>query len=308
MDEVKIDTSKTLTLTLPVDPTSNSVSVSLYHEFNDLVFGPVLATRVSTGVYTITYGQQNSGHYVLNSAGRHRADFTYTVSGTEYTQTQYINVYTPYITASEFFTVHPELLEDKGSLFDRYERRARNIINTYCGQSFEYYPNKTITIDGNDHNNLHLPFPIYTLTKLTQDPGREYSEVIFDSSTTTTNNVEKIKQPRNFEASYYIRFKADTLDKGNSLIVPSKFRSKSEYKIEGDFGWKYVPTNVQQSADLIIADLMNDDSDYRRHGIHSIDMDVVKMQFSQSFYESTGNIEADVLLMDYTLFVMDYVV
>lgn len=308
MDEVKIDTSKTLTLTLPVDPTSNSVSVSLYHEFNDLVFGPVLATRVSTGVYTITYGQQNSGHYVLNSAGRHRADFTYTVSGTEYTQTQYINVYTPYITASEFFTVHPELLEDKGSLFDRYERRARNIINTYCGQSFEYYPNKTITIDGNDHNNLHLPFPIYTLTKLTQDPGREYSEVIFDSSTTTTNNVEKIKQPRNFEASYYIRFKADTIDKGNSLIVPSKFRSKSEYKIEGDFGWKYVPTNVQQSADLIIADLMNDDSDYRRHGIHSIDMDVVKMQFSQSFYESTGNIEADVLLMDYTLFVMDYVV
>jgi hypothetical protein len=53
---------------------------------------------------------------------------------------------------------------------------------------------------------------------------------------------------------------------------------------------------------------MNDDSEYRRHGIHSVDMDVVKMQMKQSFYESTGNIEADVYLMDYTLFVMDYVV
>ena len=308
MDEVKIDTSKTITLTLPVDPASNAVSVSLYHEFNDLVNGPTSATRVSTGVYTITYGQQNSGHYILNAAGKHRVVFTYTVSGVEYTKTEYINVYTPYMNATEFFTVHPELQEEKGSLFDRYERRARNIINTYCGQSFEYYPNKTITIEGNNHYKLHLPFPIYTLTKLTQDPGRDYAEIIFDSATDNSNNVEKVRQPHNFEASYYLRFKPDTLDRNNTLIVPVRFRSKSEYKIEGDFGWKYVPLNIQQAADLIIADLMNDDSDYRRHGIHSIDMDVVKMQFNQSFYETTGNIEADVLLMDYTLFVMDYVV
>jgi hypothetical protein len=27
-----------------------------------------------------------------------------------------------------------------------------------------------------------------------------------------------------------------------------------------------------------------------------------------SFFETTGNIDADVLLMDYTLFIMDYVV
>jgi hypothetical protein len=33
----------------------------------------------------------------------------------------------------------------------------------------------------------------------------------------------------------------------------------------------------------------------------------VKLQSKQSFYESTGNIDADTLLMDYTLFVMDYV-
>jgi hypothetical protein len=33
----------------------------------------------------------------LDAAGRYRADFTYTVSGTSYTQSQYFNVYTPYI-------------------------------------------------------------------------------------------------------------------------------------------------------------------------------------------------------------------
>jgi hypothetical protein len=50
MDEVKINTSKTLTLTLPSDPASNTVSVSLYHEFGDLVSGPTNATRTGTGV------------------------------------------------------------------------------------------------------------------------------------------------------------------------------------------------------------------------------------------------------------------
>lgn len=54
--------------------------------------------------------------------------------------------------------------------------------------------------------------------------------------------------------------------------------------------------------------MMNEDSIYRKHGIHSVDMDVLKIQTGQDFYESTGNIDADILLMDYTLFVMDYVV
>ena len=54
MDEVAINTSKTLTLTLPSDPASNLVSVSLYHEYGDLVSGPTSAVRTASGVYTIT--------------------------------------------------------------------------------------------------------------------------------------------------------------------------------------------------------------------------------------------------------------
>ena len=53
---------------------------------------------------------------------------------------------------------------------------------------------------------------------------------------------------------------------------------------------------------------MNGDSSYRRHGMTTVDMDILKYTTKDSFYESTGNIDADVLLMDYTLFVMDYVV
>jgi len=307
MDDVKIDTAKTLTLTLPSDADSNTVSVVLTHEFGDVVQAATSATRSSEGVYTITYGQAASGIYVLNSAGKHRADFTYSIGGTEYVQSQYINVYTPYLTWAEFLANHSELSSFE-TQFDTIEKRARNIINTYCGQSFDYYPEKSFTLDGTNHKNIHLPLPIATLTKVTMNPGDSDLEVIHDSTNSSLNNIEKVRQPFNFESSYYIRFKANIVQTNTSRILGKTFKEHSDYKIEGDFGWRYVPNNVKQAADLIIADLMNDDSEYRRHGITSVDMDTVRFSMKSNFYESTGNIEADVLLTDYTLFVMDYVV
>ena len=308
MDDVKINTSKTLTLTLPTDADSNTVTVNLYHEFGDTVKSNVAASRSSEGVYTVTFGQENSGIYVLQSAGKHRAVFSYSIGGSEYSQSQYINVYTPYITSSEFFVNHTELEESFISQFDTIEKRARNIINTYCGQSFDAYPEKSITIDGGNHKNLHLPIPISTLTKVTINPGDSDSQVIHDSTDSTLNNIEKIRQPFNFESSYFLRYKSTVVETASDKIFGKKFKQNSDYKIEGDFGWRYVPDGVKQAADLIIADLMNDDSEYRRHGITNISMDTTSFSMVPNFYESTGNIEADVLLMDYMMFIMDYVV
>jgi len=307
MDDVKIDTSKTLTLTLPSDADSNNVSVVLTHEFGDVVQSATAATRSSEGVYTITYGEAASGIYALNSAGKHRADFTYSIGGNEYTQSQYINVYTPYISWSDFSVNHSELSSFE-SQFDYFEKRARNIIDTYCGQSFDFYPNKSMTLDGTNHKNLHLPVPITTLRKVTINPGDSDSEVIHDYSDSSLSNIEKVRQTFNFETSYYLRFKANIVQTNTSRLMGKTFKEHSDYKVEGDFGWRFVPLNIKQAADLIITDLMNDDSEYRRHGITSVDMDTISFTMKPSFYESTGNIEADVLLTDYTLFVMDYII
>lgn len=308
MDDVKIDTSKTLTLTLPSDPASNSVQVSLYHEFGSLVSGPTAATRTSAGVYTITYGQAASGIYILNSAGKHRADFTYTIGGTSYTQSQYINVYTPYIDIDTFFEDHPELEDDWYDKFDKMERKVRNIINTFCGQTFDYYPNKYIEIAGSGKKSLHLPVPISTLRKVTVNLGDSDEEILHDSTDATLNNIEKSKEPHNFGSTYYIQFKKSVLDSVQTILTTAKFDAQDDYKIEGDFGWQFVPNNIEQAADLLLEDMMNDDSEFRRHGIMRVDMDTIEYETRMSYFETTGNIDADVLLMDYTLFVMDYVV
>jgi hypothetical protein len=308
MDDVKIETSKTLTLTLPSDPTSNVVSVSLYHEFGSLVSGPTNATRTGTGVFTITYGQQASGIYVLNAAGRYRADFTYTVSAVSYTQSQYFNVYTPYANIDTFFEDHPTLEDEWYDKFDKLEKKVRNIINTFCGQSFEYYPDKYLEVMGSGKKSIHLPNPISILRKVTADPGTNDEIILHDYEDVTMNHIEKLKEPNNFGSSYYVQFRKSVLDSVNVLLIVNKFNPQSVYRIEGDFGWRFVPNNIEQAADLLLEDMMNDDSIYRRHGIYTADMDVLRIQTGQNFYESTGNIDADILLMDYTLFVMDYVV
>jgi len=310
MDDVKINTSKTLTLTLPSDPASNIVSTSLYHEFGSLVSGPTNATRTSAGVYTITYGQQASGIYILNSAGKHRIDFTYTISSTSYTQSQYINVYTPYIDSTTFFQDHPELVDDWFDKFDKLEKKVRNIINTFCGQSFDYYPNKYIEIQGTGKKVIHLPVPITTLRVVTANSGDSDQVVVHNYADATLDNIEKTKEPHNFNSTYYLQYKRSYIEKIQTLIAAAKFDIEDDYKIEGDFGWRFVPNNIEQAADLLLEDIMNDDSEFRRHGIYRVDMDTIAYETKgdASFYESTGNIDADVLLMDYTLFVMDYVV
>lgn len=308
MDEVKINTSKTLTLTLPSDPASNTVSVSLYHEFGDLVSGPTTATRTGAGVYTITYGQEASGLFILNSSGKYRADFTYTVSGVSYEQNKIFNVYMPYISYEDFFEEYPELEESFGAKFDKSERQVRNIINTFTGQSFDPIYDKTILINGGNTENLHLPLPIYTLKRVISDFGTADQETIHDITDSSLDNLEKIRtQPFNFSSSYYIRWRKFFVDSINVMLYTNKFKPKITYSVFGDFGWQYVPDNVTQAASLILADMMNDDSMYRRHGFFAVDLDIVKLQSKNTFYESTGNIDADTLLMDYTLFIMDYI-
>lgn len=190
------------------------------------------------------------------------------------------------------------------------EKKVRNIINTFCGQSFDHYPNKYIEIQGSGKKSIHLPIPITTLRKVTVNVGDDDETVVHDYTDSTLNNIEKSKEPHNFGSTYYLQYKRSSLDTMQSIIVTTKFDADDDYKLEGDFGWQFVPNNIEQAADLLIEDMMNDDSEYRRHGISRVDMDTIEYETKNnvSFYESTGNIDADVLLMDYTLFVMDYVV
>lgn len=307
MDQVKVNTSKTVSINLGSDPVNNIVSVTVHHEFGDIVLGPSLASRTSAGLYNLVIGSNAGGEPILNSAGKYRVDFTYTISTTQYTKDQYFNVFTPYAESNSFFDLYPELEVNNSSKFDLLEARSRSVINTYCGQTFDSFINKKVILNGNNHTVLHLPFPISKLERVVYNESESDQAVIFDDIQ-GIRSLEKVRQPFNFNSTFYIRFKKGATGITERILDTSSFKESATYSITGDWGWSYVPEGVSQAAQLLIADMMNDDNEYRKHGIVSVDMDNIRFTMKSSFYESTGNIEADVLLTDYTLFVMDYIV
>jgi len=311
MEEVQSNTSKTFTLSLGADPVGNSVTAVLTHSWSgETVLGSTSCTRTGVGTYTITYGEKaaGSGNYYLDAAGEHKVEFTYTVGSTEYTSAQYFFVYEPYINSTDFFAIHSGLESSFSSSFTTYEKKVRRIINTYCGQDFYSFPNKSITLDGTDSPALHLPKPMYTLTTVHADYGDSDQLLIHDSSDSTKLNLEKVRSFGNFESSWHLRFKHKTTTNVNQRLLGDKFTHKSDYRVKGDWGWRFIPQNVQSASEILIADMMNNDSEYRNHRILDVSLDTTRMSFDSDFLGTTGNTEADILLMDYTTYVMDYVV
>jgi hypothetical protein len=86
--------------------------------------------------------------------------------------------------------------------------------------------------------------------------------------------------------------------------ITPKFMDDIFYIIRGNWGWDSIPSNVTEASALLIADLMSDDANYARRGISRLKMDQYEIQYTDSAAVGTGNIEADVLLMDYTIYTM----
>lgn len=240
------------------------------HNANIIISAEYVAGYTSDENYFI-----NLQSYHLLSSGPLRLVWHYEQEGEPLVYTQEFIVYQPYITESEFFDSHPELETDHADSFVALERKVHNIINTYCGQDFDYYDHKTLCYDGGGSKNLHL--------------GMRLEEVI----------------------SAYVGISDDITDiisgaSDSNYILSSSvtFSSNLQYHITGNWGWRSVPSNITQAADILIADLMNSDSQYPKHGVTSVSMDTHSLAFDKYIFSSTGHLDADVLLLDYTLFII----
>ena len=252
-------------------------TVTLFHEWGDQVGGTLTSTLDSGNIYKVDL---TSSH--TESSGVLKLKWSYMVGSSVRTQNSFINIYTPYIDDLTFFDRHPETETEWGDRFAELELKTRNIINTYCGQEFDIKINKTLSLDGNGSKTLFLPVRIDSVASVMASA----SSIGGTSSTDVTDYVEI--HP---ESHFFLRSKAG-----------QQFSEDATFSICGNWGWGYVPQNVTDAADYIIVDLMNDDSAYRQHGVTKARVDTHELTFSDSIFGSTGNIDADVLLMDYTLY------
>lgn len=261
------------------------VFVSLVHEWGDIIVDEEVATRDSAGEYSYNFTATD-----LNSYGKHKVVWTYTEGGDDFTSTQFLNVYAPYITEVEFFDAYPEFEDSFSDKFDAMERRIRGYIDTVCGQNFQYIDDKTLTYEGTDNENLFLGARCLALNSVTQKP-----DVVI------TTEVEIA-----VESKMYIRRLEQLIPVATQerIFVKPKFTEGTFYIVKADWGWSSVPVNVTEAAALLLADLMAGTNTQVRQGISQLKMDQYSVTYADSAMVGTGNIEADVLLMDYTLYTM----
>lgn len=247
-----------------------------------------LATRDSAGEYSYEFDETD-----LASGGQHKIKWHYFVSGTSVIKDVFVTVYQQYIDKATFFDAYPELEDEFDDFFDATERKVRKIIEGHCGQSFDLFPAKTLIFEGSGRNTLHLITRLEDFTTVTLKD--DYSDI--------TNLVE-------FDpySKFYLKLTGSTaapLPASKSLSTSkANWGAGSDFEILGDWGWAHVPENITQAAAILVADQFNDDSQYTKHGVIDASMDTHRMKWDSVILGTTGNQDADVLLMDYTMFII----
>lgn len=281
------DTAYTATISLGSDVDQDAgnyeIWATLTHDWGGEVVAETRATRTDVGEYEYTYTAQD-----MSSNGEHRIGWRYISGGTTYYKTDHIYNVTTYADESVFYTRYPHLASTSPQ-FDTVERQVRRIIESHCGQKFEFYDDRVVTVDGNGHEKLALPYPVYTLGSVVQ---RDEGETAV-STETVTDYIEVAN-----DSPYFLTYKNRT----------GKFNMSAEYQVTADWGWHYVPVNVEEAAYILISDFLNDDRKYFKYGISDLYMDTHRMRFHDDFtFHSLGNTDVDILLMDYTRFSMSMV-
>lgn len=283
MEEIERGASYTATIQLSEAPDNvdgdDQVYVTLYHDWGgSALVAEQLATLVSSNLYTITFTASQ-----MQSSGVHKIHWRYLIDDDVFVKNDYVDVIQTYISSDTFFAANPELEDEFADHFSDIERQARKTIDSFCNQNFQFYPGKTLTVDGNGQKVIGLPLRVDTLTSTLIDEDD------------VSDNIELVP-----ETQRYVRYKKQ----GDSQvgITRTSFTYDSTVEILGDWGWPYVPINIETAAHLLILDLMSEDRENYKFGITRVWMDTQRFDFDPSILTTTGNVDVDTMLMDYVLF------
>lgn len=283
-------TSVTEQFTYPSTPDSGTASVTVYYDLGDTVVAATAPTLVSSNTYSISINDE-----LLGAAGVYRLKWSCEFSSTPFYSYTEFKIEDAYVSSADFFSEFPEFdTPEFTNRFSNTEKLARRIIDTYTGQDFQFIKSKTYKYDGNDRDKIHL--------------GRRlnsFSSVYIDESDYTT------KVDLDLRSKYFIKLieQYPYPDSRRDDLLPAIFPRKTIVYVTGDWGWLSVPVEITQAAKLLIIDLFDDTRrEHFRYGISKIEQGNNRLEFDKRIYNSTGNIDVDILLMDYVYWTMDYVI
>lgn len=181
------------------------------------------------------------------------------------------------------------------------ERSVRLIIQANTGQQFGYHKG-SYELWGSGASTLELPQRAISLNTVN---GWGLSPV-FKLSDNRLLVVESTFYPNQFHE--YTAQNGDSYStiyyNSGVIIAPESagrkvFAPNNKYIVDGEWGWKEVPDDVQDAARLLVNDYACMESMYRDRYLANMSSTDWSLKFDTRSWQSTGNVRADQLLLPY---------
>jgi hypothetical protein len=282
MEILRLNNSTSLTASFSGLSASGSYTLDL----DDLITSSSYsASAIANGSGTVTFTLPT--HYLtytgsLAASIKNSSNETVTITN--------IDIIRPYCDISSIASA----LDIKTSEAIEYERIARYIIDSHTGPFT--YMRKTKEFIGDGSDQLLLDETINSLYKV-----YENEQLMYDS--TIENNEVEYKINKQLNAIV-----VDIPEGTNRINYPKVWRDRFldidffdgyEYLIDGDYGWRVIPQDIQEACQLLIQDIVDDNLRYINKYIESFDNDDFKIKFSKNWTSTTGNRIVDRILEKY---------
>lgn len=298
-----IEYLRTDNLPLTISYTASSYATNVYFEIYDLD----TAEFVQNGAGTFSASTESSITYNIGlnvdttSYDRNiKIEFVTTSSAGAYNDIQYASLIRPYASPTRILELAdiPASASANTDLLRRLEKKARLSLNSYIGDSF-YKEKRTLTVFGQNSDIITTPIPIQRIDKVYEDDLLVYERdnstyqldfplEINDSGTrikivnSSSNNKEILEFPK-FSVFYY----------------EGIFKKDFSYKIDGIWGWEYIPADIELATALLVEDYLCNDFNIRNKNIGQLSNDSYNIKYGSDFSTGTGNLIVDNLIAKY---------
>ena len=261
-------------------PTANAIYTAQY---NDLITGAnYSASAVSNVNKFVTFTLNN---YYLTYCGNLEFDI-YQNNGLVYSTG--LDIIRPYC---DITSVKNKLAITTDQAI-QYESVARAIIESQTGTFHFIRKNKEIIGMGMDYlpinENIEKLYTMY-----------ENGELIHDYSNPDLNLYKISVDKTSIVLAQTIDNKLEYQKVWRDRYYDLSFASGYDYLVDGDFGYKVIPGDIQKACELLVQDIAGGNMQYINRYVESFDNMEFKIQFSKTFINGTGNFTVDNILAKY---------
>jgi hypothetical protein len=184
---------------------------------------------------------------------------------------------------------------------ESWERLARLYINSFTSDRFNVKRQKQ-EVFGQDSDVLYFSERVWNVYKIWEDDAVVYDQTVVPA-------VNLFDYPLEINSTNHM---VKALVNGNTDVIneysdyskavlsdPGIFAKHSKYKVDGEFGWKYVPQEIEMATILLANEYMCSDNVYKNRKVSAIQTDAYSVRYSESAFVGSGNTIIDSLLMPF---------